>query len=279
MTKASGREPDTRSNGSGTTLLVATCAGLLAAVGVIGLGQPGTSTDTAASPAPAHQPKARPGPGRPPRGPAAVPALRRVAAIAPLPASRPRTSVATGADASPGTPGTDASGVASGTTTSAVAIGPHAPIVAAEVPDTAPDEADHGCPVPDPSGSGGCITPAMGQLMAEVIGAFGDLPVSCWDPRDGDPYSDHPKGRACDYTFGRIGSYPGPADVARGWGLALWLRVNAVALHVNYVIWQGRIWSRAHDAEGWRPYTGGGHYSTAGPTNGHYDHVHVSTVD
>jgi hypothetical protein len=47
---------------------------------------------------------------------------------------------------------------------------------------------------------------------------------------------------------------------------------------VNYVIWQGRIWSRAHDADGWRPYTGGGHYSTSGPTNGHYDHVHVSST-
>jgi hypothetical protein len=142
-----------------------------------------------------------------------------------------------------------------------------------------PEQSLYGCPMPDPSGSGGCITPAMGWLMAQVIRAFGDLPVSCWDPRDGDPYSDHPKGKACDYTFGRIGSYAGPSDVQRGWALALWLRANAVPLHVNYVIWQGRIWSRAHDAEGWRLYTGGGHYSTTGPTNGHFDHVHVSTRD
>jgi hypothetical protein len=84
---------------------------------------------------------------------------------------------------------------------------------------------------------------------------------------------------ACDYTMGRIGSYPGRADVARGWALALWLRANAIALHVNYVIWQGRIWSRAHYAQGWRPYTGGGVYDSSGPTNGHYDHVHVSTTD
>ena len=137
----------------------------------------------------------------------------------------------------------------------------------------------HGCPIPDLSGTGGCLTPVMGLLMVHVIAAFGELPVSCWDRRDGDPYSDHPKGRACDYTMGRIGTYAGPADVARGWSLAGWLRANAVALHVNYVIWQGRIWSRAHDAEGWRPYTGGGHYPSSGPTYGHYDHVHVSTLD
>jgi hypothetical protein len=115
--------------------------------------------------------------------------------------------------------------------------------------------------------------------MAQVDRTFGHLPVACWSGRGGDPYSDHPKGKACDYTFGRIGTYPGAADVQRGWALASWLRTNQAVLHVNYVIWQGHIWSRAHDAEGWRPYTGGGHYSAAGPTNGHYDHVHVSTVD
>ena len=150
-----------------------------------------------------------------------------------------------------------------------------------------PDAAAHGspapftgaadsCTVPDPSGTGGCVTPAMAWLMHQVEQHFGKLPVSCWSARGGDPYSDHPKGRACDYTFGRIGSYPGPADVQRGWALATWIRANNQALHVNYVIWQGRIWSRTHNAEGWRPYTGGGHYSTTGPTNSHADHVHAS---
>ncbi len=135
------------------------------------------------------------------------------------------------------------------------------------------------CVVPDPSGTGGCVTAALAWLMTQVTARFGQLPVSCWSARGGDPYSDHPKGRACDYTFGTIGTYPGPADIARGWALATWLRTNATALHVDYVIWQGHIWSRAHDTEGWRPYTGGGVYSTAGPTNGHYDHVHVSSTD
>ena len=121
--------------------------------------------------------------------------------------------------------------------------------------------------------------PGAGRRHGAGPGTFGRLPVSCWSARGGDPYSDHPVGRACDYTVGRIGTYPGPDDVRRGWTLATWLRANAVPLYVSYVIWQGRIWSRAHDAEGWRPYTGGGHYSATGPTNGHYDHVHVSTLD
>jgi hypothetical protein len=136
-----------------------------------------------------------------------------------------------------------------------------------------------GCTMPDPFGTGGCVTRALATLIHQVEQRFGHLPGGCWSARSGDPYSDHPTGKACDYTFGRIGTYPGPDDVQRGWTLATWLRANAIPLQVNYVIWQGRIWSRTHDAEGWRAYTGGGHYSASGPTNGHYDHVHVSTVE
>lgn len=153
-------------------------------------------------------------------------------------------------------------------------------IVGAQPPAATPvGSVGGGCRVPDPSGTGGCVTAALAGVLAQVRQRFGPLPVACYSARGGDPYSDHPKGRACDYTIGRIGAYPAPDDVRRGWALATWLRANAVALHVAYVIWQGRIWSRTHDVAGWRPYTGGGHYSTTGPTNGHYDHVHVSTTD
>ena len=81
----------------------------------------------------------------------------------------------------------------------------------------------------DPSGTGGCVTGALAWLMGQVAARFGHLPVACWSGRGGDPYSDHPKGKACDYTMGRIGAYAGPADVARGWSLAFWLRANASA--------------------------------------------------
>jgi hypothetical protein len=59
-----------------------------------------------------------------------------------------------------------------------------------------------GCAVPDPSGTAGCVTAALAWLMTQVTAGFGHIPVSCWSARGGDPYSDHPKGRACDYTFG-----------------------------------------------------------------------------
>lgn len=136
-----------------------------------------------------------------------------------------------------------------------------------------------GCVLRDPSGTGGCVTATLSWLMGQVRVRFGQLPVGCWDRHAWNPRSDHPTGKACDYTVGRIGKFPGPALVAKGWSLALWLRFNAVALRVHYVIFQGRIWSREHDAEGWRPYDGaGGIYDPRNVTGGHFDHVHVSTL-
>jgi hypothetical protein len=136
-----------------------------------------------------------------------------------------------------------------------------------------------GCTVPDPTGTGGCVTGAMAWVLTQIRAGFGALPSSCWDRHAWNPGSDHPHGKACDVTFGRIGQFPGQADVARGWSLARWLRANAAALHVSYVIWQGRIWSRSRDRDGWRPYGGGGVYDPTSPTGGHYDHVHVSVAD
>ena len=134
-----------------------------------------------------------------------------------------------------------------------------------------------GCSVPDPTGTGGCVTPAMAWLLTETAAAFGPLPTSCWDEHAWNPTSDHPRGKGCDTTFGALGRRPGPVDEARGWAYAEWLRANAPALRVGYVIWAGRIWSAARDEEGWRPYTGGGVYDPDDATGGHHDHVHVST--
>ena len=50
----------------------------------------------------------------------------------------------------------------------------------------------------------------------------------------------------------------------------------ADVLGVEYLIWQGQIWSLARDAEGWRPYNGGGMHDPASITGGHYDHLHVT---
>ena len=41
------------------------------------------------------------------------------------------------------------------------------------------------------------------------------------------------------------------------------MKDNADVLGVEYLIWQGKIWSVARDAEGWRPYNGGGMHDPA----------------
>lgn len=132
-----------------------------------------------------------------------------------------------------------------------------------------------GCVVDDPTTSG-CLTPAAAHLYEQVRVAFGAWAwgVSCWDLHLWNPSSDHPRGRACDYTVGRIGDHPSDDDEVVGWQLADWLTTHAEALRVRYVIWQGQIWQASG---GWRPYDGGGVYDPADPTGGHYDHIHVST--
>ena len=42
---------------------------------------------------------------------------------------------------------------------------------------------------------------------------------------------------------------------------------------------QGQIWSLARDAEGWRPYNGGGMHDPNDVTGGHYDHVHITVKE
>jgi hypothetical protein len=47
-------------------------------------------------------------------------------------------------------------------------------------------------------------------------------------------------------------------------------------LGLEYLIWQGQIWSLARDAEGWRPYNGGGMHDPGNVTGGHFDHLHIT---
>ena len=138
--------------------------------------------------------------------------------------------------------------------------------------------ASSGCTVPDPTGTGGCVTAATAWMLTQVQAAFGHLPTSCWDAHAWNPTSDHPQGKGCDLTFGALGRFPDAADTTRGWQVAEWLAANASPLKVAYVIWQGRIWSASRADEGWRIYTGGGVYDPQDATGGHYDHVHVSVA-
>jgi hypothetical protein len=133
--------------------------------------------------------------------------------------------------------------------------------------------------VQDPSGTGGNVTREMAWAYAEVNRAFAwRWPIACWSPRPVSERSDHPLGKACDFTVGRIGTFPSQDQRAIGRQLAHWLQTNAAALGVRYIIWDGRIWSPARAGEGWRPYTGAGLYDPTTPTGGHYDHVHLSVT-
>lgn len=141
-----------------------------------------------------------------------------------------------------------------------------------------------GCVMRDPTTSG-CVTGATEHALAEIDRQFGGYrkgpkirSAGCWDAHAWNPTSDHPKGKGCDLFFAAAGTFAAGDDLAHGWELANWLRANAPALRVSYVIWHGRIWMAGRgDNGGWgSKYTGGGIYNASDATGGHFDHVHVS---
>lgn len=107
----------------------------------------------------------------------------------------------------------------------------------------------------------------------EIARLTGETQCYVGDYRDDQAWtSNHNTGNALDCTISNaIGQWPSEAQRAQGWRLANWLRQYAARLQVRLVIWDGKIWSVARDAEGWRDYEWG-----SGVTGGHYDHVHVS---
>jgi len=133
--------------------------------------------------------------------------------------------------------------------------------------------------VDDPTSSGR-ITTRMLHTHDEVNRVFHDWRwgIGCWDSHQWNPTSDHPRGRACDFTVGRLGRLPTDKQRTTGWQLARWAQLNADALGIRYIIWDGQIWSSSRFRHGWRPYNGGGVYDPASPTGGHFDHVHLSTI-
>jgi hypothetical protein len=127
--------------------------------------------------------------------------------------------------------------------------------------------------VPDPTGTGGMLTPRTAAWVAKARTALQNLSMSCWDAHLWNPTSDHPKGKACDVMVGADGRKSASART-KGDQVANWTLQTAGTTGVRYVIWYGRIWS-ARTGQ-WRPYNGGGVYNPSDATGGHYDHVHVS---
>lgn len=115
--------------------------------------------------------------------------------------------------------------------------------------------------------------------MNQTRTAFPGTGWGCYSPRPG-TRSEHPVGRACDVTFdNRIGHAATGASLENGWAVTNWLKTHAETLGVEYLIWQGRIWSLTQDAEGWRPYNGGGMHDPADITGGHFDHLHITVKE
>nr|WP_274388004.1 transglycosylase SLT domain-containing protein [Salsipaludibacter albus] len=138
-----------------------------------------------------------------------------------------------------------------------------------------------GCGLVDPTGTGGCVTGVADNLYRQTLAAAGGswpAGIGCWGQRPTNPTSDHPSGRACDFTVGTIGAFPTEAERAAGWMWAEWFRTYHAVLEVTYVVWDGRIWNANRDDQGWRPYRPGAAYDESTPTGGHYDHLHVSVA-
>ncbi|OYO08881.1 metalloendopeptidase [Enemella evansiae] len=141
--------------------------------------------------------------------------------------------------------------------------------------DPSPVDGDPDRMVDDPT-SNGQITARMLHVYQQTLAAFPDTTWACYSPRPGTT-SEHPLGRACDVAFGNaIGQYPTTEQHALGWEVTNWVQDHAEALGVEYLIWDGLIWSVSRDSEGWRPYNGGGMHDPGNVTGGHYDHLHIT---
>jgi hypothetical protein len=127
--------------------------------------------------------------------------------------------------------------------------------------------------VPDPTGTGGLVTPRTAAWIVAIRRALSPRSMTCWDAHVWNPTSDHPRGRACDVMVGGD-ARRAPQLRALGNQIANWTIQTAAVTGVNYVIWYGQIWKARIGR--WEPYNGGGIYNPSDATGGHFDHVHIS---
>ncbi len=140
------------------------------------------------------------------------------------------------------------------------------------------------CVVDDPPPAGSATLDARGltaraaAVRADVRSRFGDLPMGGFAPGGVSTGhaagSAHYDGRAVDVFF-----RPVTADNRRrGWALAHYMVAHAARLHVDHVIFDGRIWSAGRRSErGWRDYTPPSRSGDRAVLE-HRDHVHVDVA-
>lgn len=128
-------------------------------------------------------------------------------------------------------------------------------------------------PVQEMTASG--LTPRAEQVRTAMAEVFGEQPLGGFTPGGFDyghgEDSAHYDGRAIDIFFRPVTE----ENRREGWQLAHWLIAHAGDLHIQYVIFDDRIWS-AHSLRGqWRD------YNAPDPANEilrHLDHVHVDVL-
>jgi murein DD-endopeptidase len=180
---------------------------------------------------------------------------------------RPGAAEAAAIDPDPWLAGHGPANLDAASTPGQAACGPASPT------DAAPYDGAHPNQVVDDPTSTGQITARTAHVLAALRARFPSSSWACW--RAGDARSEHPDGRACDGTFGNpIGEPASGHALTLGWQVTNWLKTTARTLGVEYLIWQGRIWSVTRTAEGWRPYDGGDMHDPHSVTGGHLDHLH-----
>src|SRR5699024_4343270 len=129
-------------------------------------------------------------------------------------------------------------------------------------------------PTPQEKDKKACVTPRTATIVKKLRSMKAGDGMYCWDPHAQNPSSDHPKGKACDITIGKLGKKPTGDKKSDGDAVADWLVKHRDKWGVKYVIWYGQIWTERTGK--WRDYGGGGAYDPKDVTGGHFDHVHVS---
>jgi hypothetical protein len=87
------------------------------------------------------------------------------------------------------------------------------------------------------------------------------------------PVAAHDAGRALDVSVR-------PVTVAhrrQGWAMASYAVAHADQLHVDHVIFDGRVWSRSRSSSGWRAYDPGNRPGDRAVLE-HRDHVQVDVL-
>lgn len=133
--------------------------------------------------------------------------------------------------------------------------------------------AEQGLPEQEMTESG--LTPRAEGVREAMAAVFGEQPLGGFTPGGFDyghgEESTHYDGRAIDIFFRPVSE----ENRRAGWQLAHWLMAHADDLHVQYIIFDDRIWS-AHSSRGaW------GDYRAPDPTDPilrHLDHVHVDVL-